>query len=63
MSQDIMGDTKDAINTIEDLKVKLHADNLQMQQTVEELTDNELSIQNNIKKLEVENDKIKQQLK
>lgn len=62
MGQDIISSAQESINTIEDLKVKLHADNLQMMQTVEELTDNELSIQNNIKKLEVENDKIKKQL-
>lgn len=63
MGQDIYMNTKESIDTIEDMKVKLHADNIQMQQTVEELGDNELSIQNNIKKLEVENDKIKAQLK
>jgi hypothetical protein len=34
-----------------------------MEQTIEDLTDKELSIQNNIKILEVENDKIKEQLK
>ena len=52
MGQDILMSTKESIDTIEDMKVKLHADNLSMQQTVEELTDNELSIQNNIKKLD-----------
>ena len=42
------------------MKVKMHEDKVSMMKTVEDLTDNELSVQNNIKKLEVENDKIKQ---
>ena len=42
------------------MKVKMHDDKVSMMKAVEDLTDNELSVQNNIKKLEVENDKIKQ---
>lgn len=42
------------------MKVKMHEDKVSMMKAVEDLTDNELSVQNNIKKLEVENDKIKQ---
>lgn len=42
------------------MKVKMHEDKVSMMKAVEDLTDNELTVQNNIKKLEVENDKIKQ---
>lgn len=51
------------MNNLEDLKVKLHKDNLALSDQVEELQDKEISIQNNIKIFEVQNDKIKQQLK
>lgn len=50
---------KQTINSIEDAKTKLHEQNLSMIKAVEDITDKELSIQNNIKILEVENDKIK----
>ena len=60
MGQDILSNAQESINTIEDMKVKMHEDKVSMMKAVEDLTDNELSVQNNIKKLEVENDKIKQ---
>ena len=58
MSQDILMNAQESINSIEDMKVKLHADNAKLTSTVEDLDDKHESIQNNIKILEVQNEKI-----
>lgn len=63
MGQEMLMNAKDAINNIEDLKIKLHADNTKLSDAVDDLTDKEQSIQNNIKILGVQNDKIRAQIK
>ena len=63
LGQDLIMNAQESMNNIEDLKVKLHKDNVMLSDQVEELQDKQISIQNNIKIFEAQNDKITQQLK